>query len=73
MALSSGDWRIEQVTLDDAPRLRLTCRGYLVGVGYFASIESLREALVRDSGPELATFEPESASDRPPGGCAGGD
>jgi hypothetical protein len=58
-ALRSGDWRIEQVTLDEMPRLRVTCRGYLVMPGYFSTIEGVIAALDRDGGPNLADFEPE--------------
>jgi hypothetical protein len=58
--LRSGEWRIEQVTLDDMPRLRVTCRGYLVLPGYFSTIEGVMAALDRDGGPSLADFEAEA-------------
>ncbi|MFG1927009.1 hypothetical protein [Cryptosporangium sp. NPDC048952] len=45
---------IEPVTLDDVPRLRLSCRGYLVG--YYTAPESLAAELRRQHGPELADF-----------------
>lgn len=55
-ALRAGNWRIEQVTLDDAPRLRLTANGYLVGAGYFASVDALALTLSEYGGPPLADF-----------------
>jgi hypothetical protein len=58
-ALQADDWRIEHVTLDDMPRLRLTARGYLVGAGYFSSPASVADALARYGGPGLEEFEPE--------------
>jgi hypothetical protein len=49
-----GLWAIESVTLDDIPRLKLSCRGYLVG--YFTAIDTLGRELVRQGGPGLAEF-----------------
>ncbi|GAA0225380.1 hypothetical protein GCM10009539_08290 [Cryptosporangium japonicum] len=49
-----GEWAIEPVTLDGVPRLRLSCRGYLVG--YYTAPESLAAELRRQHGPELADF-----------------
>lgn len=58
-ALRSGEWVIEQVMLDEAPRLKVTHRGYLVMPGYFSTIEGVKAALARDGGPDLAEFEPD--------------
>ena len=49
-----GRWAIEPVTLDGVPRLRLSCRGYLVG--YFTAPESIAAELRRQGGPGLADF-----------------
>lgn len=45
--------------LDEAPRLKVTHRGYLVMPGYFSTIEGVKAALARDGGPDLAEFEPD--------------
>jgi len=49
-----GTWRIEPVTLDDIPRLKLSCRGYLVG--YYTAPDTIARELVRQGGPGLADF-----------------
>ena len=49
-----GQWAIEPVTLDGVPRLRLSCRGYLVG--YYTAPGSLAAELRRQGGPQLADF-----------------
>lgn len=59
MALQAGEWRIEQVILDDIPRLKLTRLGYLVGPGYYSSPAAVAHALKAAGGPGLAEFEPE--------------
>ena len=56
MCTCCGLWVIEPLTLDDIPRLKLICRGYLVGAGYFSTIEGVAEALARHGGPGLAEF-----------------
>lgn len=42
-----------------------TCRGYLIGAGYFSTTEGVAEALARYGGPGLAEFEAGAATTTP--------
>ncbi|SHN46983.1 hypothetical protein [Cryptosporangium aurantiacum] len=57
-----GEWAIEPVVLDGVPRLRLSCRGYLVG--YYTAPETIAAELRRQGGPDLADFRGVQASAR---------